>query len=102
MMSHVISIRINKHLEELIERHAREARLDQSDIVRDLINKGGIFVAIKGYAEGKYSVEKAASLASIPLSEFMDLVMNLGIRSRIDVDDMMDGSSYLDAVLRKK
>ncbi|NMC05825.1 MAG: hypothetical protein GYA24_11465 [Candidatus Lokiarchaeota archaeon] len=100
-MSNVISIRINKHLEELIELHAREARLEQSDIVRDLINKGGIFVAIKGYAEGKYSVEKAASLASIPLSEFMDLVMSLGIKSKIDVDDMLDGSAYIEDVLRK-
>jgi predicted HTH domain antitoxin len=100
-MLNVISIRINRHLEQLIELHAREARLDQSDIVRDLINKGGIFVAIKGYAEGKYSVEKAASLASIPLSEFMDLLMSLGIKSKTDVDDMLDGAAYLDAVLRK-
>jgi predicted HTH domain antitoxin len=46
-------------------------------------------------------VEKAASLASIPLSEFMDMLMGLGIKSKTDVDDMLDGSAYLDAVLRK-
>jgi predicted HTH domain antitoxin len=70
-------------------------------IMNDRINKGDIFVAIKGYAEGRYSEEKAASLASVPLSEFMDLVMSLGIKSKTDVDDMLDGAAYLDAVLRK-
>jgi predicted HTH domain antitoxin len=70
-------------------------------IMNNWMNKTSPFVAIKGYAEGKYSVEKAASLASIPLSEFMDLVMSLGIKSRIDVDDMLDGSAYIEDVLRK-
>ena len=46
-------------------------------------------------------MEKAAALASIPLSEFMDTIMSLGIKSKIDVDDMLDGLAYLEDVLRK-
>jgi predicted HTH domain antitoxin len=101
ILAGVISLRINKYLEDLIQMHAREAQLDQSDVIRDLINKGGIFVAIKGHADGKYSVEKAASLANIPLSEFMDLLMGLGIRSKLDIDDMLNATEYLDSLLNK-
>ncbi len=94
-MGKVISVRINKSLEEVIKRYSEEKKEEQSDIIRDLINNGSIYLAIKGYANGRYSIGKAAYLANLPLSEFMDLVMDLGIKSNIDKEDLLEGYEHL-------
>ncbi|MGV9172600.1 MAG: UPF0175 family protein [Promethearchaeia archaeon] len=94
-MGKVISVRINKSLEETIKRFAKEREDDQSELIRELINNGSIYLAIKGYANGKYSIGKAAYLANLPLSEFMDLIMDLGIKSKISKADLLEGYEHL-------
>ncbi|GAI33773.1 unnamed protein product [marine sediment metagenome] len=94
-MGRVISVRINGSLEEIIKRYSEIKKAEQSDIIRDLINNGSIYLAIKGYAEGKYSIGKAAYLANIPLSEFMDLIIDLGIKSKISKEDLLEGYENL-------
>ncbi len=91
----VISIRINKWLEETIKRISKEENQEQSTIIRELIKNGSIYHAIKGYAKGKYSIGKAANLANLPLSEFMDLVVDLGVTSKIDKEDVLQGYQNL-------
>jgi len=90
-MGKVISVRINKSLEERIRRYSEEKKAEQSDIIRDLINNGSIYLAVKGYAKGKYSIGKAAYLANLPLSEFIDLIMDLGVKSKISKEDLLQG-----------
>lgn len=94
-MGKVLSVRINKSLEETIKRYSEEKKREQSDIIRDLINNGSIYLAIKGYAKGKYSIGRAAYLANLPLSEFMDLIMDLGIKSKISKEDLLEGYENL-------
>ena len=94
-MGKVISVRINKSLEEVIKRYSKEKSEEQSVLIRDLINNGSIYLAIKGYAKGKYSIGKAAYLANIPLSEVMDVCMELGIKSRISKEDLLEGYENL-------
>jgi predicted HTH domain antitoxin len=94
-MGKVISVRINRSLEEIIKRFSEEKKEDQSELIRDLINNGSIYLAIKGYVKGKYSVGKAAYLANLPLSEFMDLIMDLGIKSKISKEDLLEGYENL-------
>lgn len=94
-MGKVLSVRINKNLEEIIKRYSEEKKKEQSDIIRDLINNGSLYLAIKGYATGKYSIGKAAYLANLPLSEFMDLIMDLGIKSKISNEDLLEGYENL-------
>ena len=96
-MGRVISVRINKNLEEIVKRYSKEKKTDteQSEIIRDLISNGSLYLAIKGYAKGKYSVGKAAYLANLPLSEFMDLIMELGIKSKISKEDLLEGYENL-------
>jgi len=94
-MGKVLSVRINKNLEEIIKRYSEEKKKEQSDIIRDLINNGSLYLAIKGYAKGKYSIGKAAYLANLPLSEFMDLIMDLGIKSKISNEDLLEGYENL-------
>ena len=94
-MGKVISFRINRSLEETIKRYSEEKKKEQSDLIRDLINNGSIYLAIKGYAKGKYSIGKAAYLSNLPLSEFMDLIMELGIKSKISKEDLLEGYENL-------
>lgn len=94
-MGKVISVRINEKLEEIIKRHSEERKVEQSAIIRDLINNGSLFLAIKGYAKGEYSIGKAAYLANLPLSEFMDLIMDIGIKSKINKEDLLEGYENL-------
>ena len=98
-MTEIISVRINKRLGDLIRKHIQESQLDQSEEIRELIKNGALFVAIQGYSSGKYSIEKAASLTGMGLSEFIDLIASLGIKSRLSINDMLDQSDYLDKLL---
>ncbi len=94
-MGKVISVRINEKLEEIIKRYSEERKVEQSAIIRDLINNGSLFLAIKGYAKGEYSIGKAAYLTNLPLSEFMDLIMDIGIKSKINKEDLLEGYENL-------
>jgi predicted HTH domain antitoxin len=94
-MGKVISVRIDKNLEKRINRLSEERETEQSEIIRDLLNNGSIYLGIKGYAEGKFSIGKAAFLANLPLSEFMDLIMDLGIKSKVSKDDLIEGYDNL-------
>lgn len=98
-MTEIISVRINKRLGDLIRKHIQESQLDQSEEIRELIKNGTLFVAIQGYSTGKYSVEKAASLTNMALSEFIDLLSNLGIKSHLTLNDIIDQSDYIDKIL---
>ncbi len=94
-MGKVISVRINKSLEEIVKRYLEEKKGEQSDIIRDLINNGSTYLAIKGYAKGKFSFGKATYLANLPLSEFMDLIIDLGIKSQISKEDLLESYENL-------
>ena len=99
-MGKVISVRINKNLEEILNKFSKEQKNEQSEIIRDLIKNGSIFLAIKGFVEGKYSIGKAANLVEMPLSEFMDIIANLGIKSKINIEDVLEGYENLSNVLK--
>jgi predicted HTH domain antitoxin len=99
-MGKVISVRINKSLEEVLNKISKEQNNEQSEVIRDLIKNGSIFLAIKGFVEGKYSIGKAANLVEMPLSEFMDIIANLGIKSKINIEDVLEGYENLSKVLK--
>lgn len=89
-MGKVISVRINESLEKIIKRYSKEKEEDQSEVVRKLINNGSIYLAIRKYAKGRISLGKAAYLANLPLSEFIEAITDLGIRSKIDKDEILE------------
>ncbi|MBA7476479.1 hypothetical protein ES705_15508 [subsurface metagenome] len=99
-MGKVISVRINQKLEEIIKNFAKEQKSEQSEVIRDLIQNGSIFLAIKGYAEGKFSIGKAASLIDVPLSELMDIITDLGIKSEIGIEDVVEGFENLKNLIK--
>ena len=97
----VISVRINKKLEKILNKITKEQQNEQSEVIRDLIRNRSIFLAIKGYVDGKYSIGMAANLIDMPLSDFMDLIMDLGIKSKISSEDVLEGYENLKEFLNR-
>ena len=99
-MESVMSIRLPKEDIEMVEKIALEENMDKSTAVRELVEMGLVYFAISKYKEGKVSIEKAAEIAYLPLSEFMDLLADLGIPSKIDVRDYLEGAKVADKIFR--
>ncbi|MBK5191555.1 MAG: UPF0175 family protein [Methanosarcinales archaeon] len=59
---------------------------------------GRMMFALRRYEEGKLSLGKAAEIAGMSLSEFMDLLSEFGIKSRISYEDYLEGFDNLKEV----
>ncbi len=51
--------------------------------------------AVQRYLEHKISIQKAADMANMVLSEFMDFLGGLGIGSQLDLEDVLAGYDNL-------
>ena len=71
----VITIRIPEAILNTIDKIAKEQNMDRSDIIRTLIINGLkeylIKTAIEKYKNDEITLEKAAEIANIPLSDFI-------------------------------
>lgn len=90
-MNELISIRLPKEDLEIVKQLSLQDKKDKSTIVRDLVEQGKIYRAITQYAEGKISIGKATGLSGVTLSEFMDLLTKLGIKSNLLLEDYLEG-----------
>lgn len=68
---------------------------EKSRVLSELIELGRTMLAIKWYKKGKISLGKAAKIARVSLSEFMDILSEFGIKSRISYEDYLEGSENL-------
>lgn len=53
---------------------------------------------LKFYKEGKISTGKAAKELGISISEFIDLLKELGIRSPIEYEDFLEGQITIEKI----
>jgi len=51
--------------------------------------------AIQAYVEKKISVQNAAAMCKLPLSDFMDFLSHLGIGSQLEVDNILTVYDFL-------
>ena len=93
-MRQVMTIRLADEDVRLVEELAKRSDKDKSTMVRDLVEYGKIYLAIKLYKEGKISIGKAAQIANLSISETMDLFAELGIKSNIELEDYLEGLKY--------
>lgn len=99
-MSAVMSIRFPPLELELIEEMASAEKIDKSTAVRELVEMGRVYFAISRYKEGKISIEKAAEIANLSLSEMIDLLASLGIKSKIEMEDYVAGAKAVQGIFR--
>ena len=92
-MPTVLSIRLPQRDLVTIKEIAKSENKDNSTTIRELVQKGLLYLALSRYKQGRISLGKAAELAHISVSEMSDLLTELGIESRIDVGDYLDGTT---------
>ena len=93
-----MSIRLPEEDLKLVEELAQDEDMEKSAAVRELIRSGRIYLAITKYQEGKISLGRAAVMADMSLSNFMELLSNLGIESKIERNDYLEGLKHLKEV----
>ena len=90
-MNELISIRLPKEDLEMVKQLSLQDKKDKSTIVRDLVEQGKMYRAITQYADGRISIGKATEIAGITISEFMDHLTKLGIKSNLQIEDYLEG-----------
>jgi predicted HTH domain antitoxin len=82
-----VSIRLEADDYNFLSRLAEAHKEDLSTAVRNLIERGRVFLALDLYRDGQASLSKAAEVAGISISEMMDLLAEHGIPSDLQVED---------------
>ena len=94
-MGDVLSVRMDDQLNDLIESYLKDQNLEKSEAVRQLIVKGVYMSAIQSYLAQKISIQKAAAICRMSLSEFMDFLAKLGLGSQLEIEDILLGYESL-------
>ena len=97
-MQEVISIRLDKKDLSFINQTAQEKNKDKAKMMRELLKKGRIMMAVEDYKSGKISIGKAAKEAGLSISEMMDTLSELGVKSNITKEDYLQGLKNLEKI----
>ena len=89
------SFRLDDKELERIEKLAQEKGEDKSQSVRELLDYGWEYLMIRQYKEGKLSLSRLSQELEEPISEVIDLLADLGVKSPIDKDEVMEGYAAL-------
>jgi predicted HTH domain antitoxin len=90
-MKDVMSVRVDREGLRRLRELARRDRKELSAVARELMEYGWIFLMVREYREGKRSLGRFAEALGAPLSEAIDLLADLGIRSPLEYDDYLKG-----------
>ena len=90
-MTEIVSFRFKEHELEHISKLSKDRNLDRTTAARELIEYGWTYYVFKQYKDGKLSLELTAKELSISISELIDLLADLGIKSPITYEDFLVG-----------
>ena len=71
-----------------------------SAVARDLMYHGWTFLMLREYREGRRSLGSLARALGVSLSEAIDLLADLGVRSPLEYDDYLRGYAAASAFVR--
>ena len=98
-MQKILSVRLEKSDLEFLKTEAKEEKVDKAKVLRELVEKGRLQLAIEQYKQGKVSIGRAAEKAGITISEMMDKLAELGIPNKITLEQHLQGLKNLEKVL---
>ncbi len=99
-MQKTVSVRFGEEDIDWISLFATERNKDKSEVIREIFKEGRIMHAILEYETGKVSITKAAEIAGKSLSEFIDILVERGIRTNIELEDVVQGYKNLIALIQ--
>jgi predicted transcriptional regulator len=84
-----MSVRLDREALRNLREIAKREKKELSTVARELMEQGWVFVTLREYREGKLSLGIVAQRLGMSLSEVIDLLAELGVRSPIDYDDYL-------------
>lgn len=99
-MKNVMSVRVDSENLRRIRQLARREKKEVSTVARELIGHGWVFLMLRDYREGKISLATFAHKLGVPLSDAIDLLADLGVRSPIEYDDYLRGLAAATAFVK--
>ena len=73
----------------------QKKREDVSKKVRQLVDLGRVMLAIEEYKKSEASIEKAARIAGVSISEMMDALSEYGVDANGEYEDYLKGLKSL-------
>ena len=98
-MQKVLSMRIENDDMEFIKLEAEEEKSDRTKVIRELIGKGRVHLAMEQYRKGKISIGKAAQKAGLTISEMMDKLAEFGVKSPVTREQYLKGLKSAEKIL---
>jgi predicted HTH domain antitoxin len=97
-MQDVMSVRLDRDVMDFLKNESKEEKIDKAKILRELVDKGRIYLAIEEYKKGEISIGRAAEKAGVNIGTMMDLLAELGIKSNITKELYLQGLKNLKKV----
>ena len=98
-MARTMSVRMDEENYQFLRRLSKDESSDMSAAVRELLDKGGIMLAVERYRQRQASLGKAAELAGVPVGEMIDILAGFGVESNLELEDYRKGLDYLQKAL---
>ena len=89
-MKNVLSVRLDEQSMKRLRELAKKEKKELSTVARELIDQGWVLVALREYREGNLSLGTMAQKLDLSLSQAIDLLSELGVRSPIGYDDYLE------------
>jgi predicted HTH domain antitoxin len=90
-MSKTMSVRMDRDNYQFFHEITKEEGSDLPKAVRDMVTRRRILLAVERYKKGKASLGKAAELVGLPLGQLMTMLTELGVESRLEREDYLQG-----------
>jgi len=91
----VISLRLKDKDFSRLDEFSKMVNKDKSTVARELLENGWKFSMISLYRDGKLSLGALASKLELSISETIDLLAEVGVRSPVGYDDYLKGFETL-------
>ncbi len=97
-MQKVLSVRIEEDDLAFIKKESKEENLDKAKILREIVKKGRLQIAIEQYKSGKISLGKASEKSGLTISEIIDKLAELGIKNPMTKEQYFQGLKNLEKI----
>lgn len=94
-----LGARIEPEIMDIVNKVSEERKIDKTGAIKILVAAGWkelcLEKALELYREGKISVDKAARIAKLSISEMMDKIAANGIKSNETIEEYRNGIKVL-------
>lgn len=99
-MKNVMTVRLDKEALRRLRELAKQRKKDLSSVARELIDHGWVYLTLQEYRAGKMSLGTVAERLELSLSEAIELMSELGVRSPIEYDDYLKSYTAASAFIK--